>query len=91
MRLANGDYVEQVLHGSVSVSRIEDSLDVAISMHCNGVNLVRHRFNAIQSKFACDPSLRITDETAQTLYDQLFEMGFRFRGGGCVVCRRRKS
>jgi hypothetical protein len=69
-----------VVHGSMVVSRVQNSEDVAITAYAESVRQVLQEFSVNQFNQQVEPSLRVTRETAQSLYDELFVMGFRFSG-----------
>jgi hypothetical protein len=67
-----------VVHGSMMVSRVQNSEDVAITAYAEAVRQVLQEFSVNQFTQQVEPLLRVTRETAQSLYDELFMMGFRF-------------
>lgn len=70
----------EFVHGSMVVSRVENSEDVAITAYAEAVRQVLQEFSVNQFTQQVEPSLRVTRETAQSLYDELFVMGFRISG-----------
>jgi hypothetical protein len=71
-----------IIDDSLRVSRPKNSDDVAIDVCAGVVMQVVDDFSANRFTVQGELSLRLSKETAQSLYDELFLMGFRFSGTG---------
>lgn len=66
--------------GAIAVSRVHSREYVAIKAYAEAVKEVLEDFSANQYTREAGPSLLVSEKTAQSLYDELFLMGFRFGG-----------
>jgi hypothetical protein len=69
-----------VVHGSMVVLPAKNSEDVSVAVQLHALKQVLCEVSLNQPTHQAEPSFQVTRETAQSLYDELFVMGFRFSG-----------